>query len=217
MKTDSQVQHDVMAELEWEPSVDHADIGVAVSSGVVTLSGTVASYAEKLAAEKAARRVEGVKALAEEITVRHMGGSQHSDTEIAERIIALCSWNVIIPHDRITIKVEKGLVTLGGTVDWYYQARAAADAAGEIDGVIGVINAIAVRQLPVASSIRDRIVAAIRRQAESDATSIKVETKDGVVTLTGQVKAWHERQVAEQAAWSAPGVTKVEDNILVTA
>lgn len=217
MKTDSQLQHDVLLELEWEPSIDHADIGVAVTNGVVTLSGTVKSYAEKIAAERAAERVAGVKALAEEITVRYPEDPKHSDAEIAERIAALFSWNVTIPSDRITIKVEKGWATLGGTVDWKYQAEAAGEAAGKIGGVIGVINLIAVRKAPMASDVRERIMAAIKRQAQIDADSVTVHTKGGMVTLSGRVKAWSERRIAEQAAWAAPGVTSVEDNILVAA
>ncbi|AMK22913.1 MULTISPECIES: BON domain-containing protein [Sphingomonadaceae] len=215
MKSDSQLQRDVMAELEWEPSVDHADIGVAVTDGVVTLSGFVKTYSEKLAAEKAARRVAGVKAIAEEIKVRFASDPKTADHEIAKRILDMFAWNVSIPDDKIKVKVEHGWVTLTGTVDWYYQSDEARKVAGKVTGVTGVSNQIELRRLPTAHDVKDRIVAAIKRQADLDAATVTVLTDGGKVTLSGKVKAWNERQIAERAAWSAPGVTKVDDNIVV--
>lgn len=215
-KTDSQLQHDVIAELEWEPSVDNADIGVSVHAGVVTLSGYVKTYPEKLAAEKAAKRVAGVRAIAEEIQVRFAHEPKAADHEIAKRIIDLFSWNVSVPEDRVTVKVEHGWVTLTGTVDWYYQADEARKAAGRISGVRGVTTDIAVRRLPVAANVKERILAALKRQAELDGSSVTVVTEGTKVRLGGRVRAWNERGIAERAAWAAPGVTDVEDNIVVT-
>lgn len=215
MKTDSQLQSDVMAELEFEPSVDHADIGVAVTDGVVTLSGFVKSYAEKVAAERAARRVAGVRAIAEEVKVRYPSDKKTSDTEIARRIMDIFEWDAVIPDDRITVKVENGWVTLTGTVDWFYQGEAARKAAGKISGVIGVSNLTEVRQRPKIDDIRDRITAAFKRSAGLDAATVTIATDGGRVTLGGKVKAWNERRLAEQAAWATPGVTKVVDNIVV--
>lgn len=214
-KTDSDLQHDVMDELEWEPSVDHADIGVSVHDGVVTLSGFVKSYPEKIAAEKAARRVAGVKAIAEDIKVRYASDPKSADHEIAKRIVDMFTWNVSVPDDKIKVKVEHGWVTLSGTVDWYFQSDAARKAAGQIKGVLGITNFIEVKQHPVASDIKSRILAAFKRQADLDAASVTVATDGGTVKLGGQVKAWNERTAAERAAWAAPGVTKVEDHITI--
>lgn len=213
-KTDSQLQHDVLAELEWEPSVDHADIGVAVNDGVVTLSGYVKAYPEKMAAEKATRRVSGVKAIAEEIKVRFASDPKTADHEIAKRIVDMFSWNVFVP-DNIGVKVEHGWVTLTGTADAWYQANEARKAAGKIKGVIGVSNLIALRATPTSSDVKTRILAAFKRQADLDADSVTVIAHGNTVTLGGKVKAWNERGIAERAAWAAPGVTKVEDNIVV--
>lgn len=214
-KSDSQLQHDVMAELEWEPSIDHADIGVAVNDGVVTLSGYVKSYPQKVAAEKATRRVAGVRAIAEEIKVRFASDPKTADHEIAKRIIDMFAWNVSIPDDKIKVKVEHGWVTLSGTVDWHYQSNEARVAAGRVTGVTGVSNLIEVKKLPVASDVKDRIMAAFKRQADLDAGTVTVVTDGSTVRLGGKVKNWNERGIAERAAWAAPGVNKVEDNIVV--
>lgn len=217
MKTDNQLQRDVMAELEWEPSVTHSDIGVSVKDGVVALSGFVPNYAEKLAAEKATRRVSGVHAIAEEIKVRYPFEPKTSDSEVARRILDIFSWDAVIPNDKINVKVEKGWVTLSGSVDWRFQADAARRAAGKIHGVVGVSDLIEVHKLPAASDVRERIVAAFKRSADVDSGTITVFTEGNKVILNGKVHGWHERNVAENAAWAAPGVTKVEDNLVVTA
>lgn len=214
-KSDSQLQHDVMAELEWEPSIDHADIGVAVNDGVVTLSGFVKNYPQKLAAEKATRRVVGVRAIAEEIKVRFASDPKTADHEIAKRIVDMFAWNVSIPDDKVKVKVEHGWVTLSGTVDWHYQSNEARAAAGRVTGVTGVSNLVEVKKLPVASDIKDRIMAAFKRQADLDAGTVTVATDGSTVRLGGKVKNWNERGIAERAAWAAPGVNKVEDNIVV--
>lgn len=215
MKSDSQLQHDVLDELEWEPSVDHAEIGVAVNDGVVTLSGFVGSYPEKIAAEKAARRVAGVKAIAEEIKVRFASDPKTADHEVARRILDMFAWNVMVPDDKIKVKVEHGWVTLSGTVDWHYQRDEARKVAGKVHGVTGISNLIEIRQLPTASDIKGRIMAAFMRQADLDAGTVTVQTDGSKVTLGGRVKAWNERTIAERAAWAAPGVTRVEDNIVI--
>lgn len=214
-KTDSQLQHDVMAELEWEPAVDHADIGVAVTDGVVTLSGYVKSFTEKLAAEKAARRVAGVKAIAEEIKVRLASDNKTADHEIAKRIVDVIAWTVAIPADKVKVKVEHGWVTLTGTVDWHFISREVARAAGQVSGVTGVSNSIKVGPLPTSADVEARIMAAFKRQAGLDAGGVSVTTDGSTVQLRGKVKAWGERRIAELAAWSAPGVTGVEDQLAV--
>ncbi|MBW8297953.1 BON domain-containing protein [Sphingopyxis sp.] len=214
-KTDSQLQHDVMAELEWEPAVDQAEIGVAVTDGVVTLTGYVKNFTEKLAAEKAVRRVAGVRAIAEEIKVRLASDSKTADHEIAKRILDMIAWTVSIPDDKIKVKVEHGWVTLSGTVDWFFQSNEARKAAARVSGVVGVTNLIDVKQLPARADIKDRIVSAFKRQADLDAAGVTVTTDGGTVKLSGKVHAWNERGIAERAAWSAPGVTKVEDHLTV--
>lgn len=215
MKSDSELQQDVMSELEWDPRVDHADIGISVSDGVVTLNGYVRSYAEKQAAERAAQRVSGVKAIAEEIKVRNDFDATTADHEIAKRILDIFAWNVLIPQDKLGVKVEKGWVTLTGAVDWHFQAEEAKKAAGKISGVLGIMNRIEVRHRPTTGDIRKRIEAAFERQADLDAAGVTIALDGTKVKLSGKVKAWHERQVAERAAWAAPGVTLVEDHIVV--
>ncbi|WP_422059315.1 BON domain-containing protein [Sphingopyxis sp.] len=214
-RTDSELQHDVIAELEWEARVDHAHIGVAVDAGVVTLSGHVASYPEKMAAEKAVGRVAGVKALAEEIEVRLASDPGTSDREIARRIVEMIGWTVGIPDGRIRVKVERGWVTLSGSVDWNFQRREVFKVAGRAAGVVEVSNLIVVRELPTSADVQKRIVLAFKRQANLDAGGIEVITDGGTVTLRGHVRAWGERAIAESAAWSAPGVTSVEDYLAV--
>lgn len=215
MKTDSQLQQDVMDELQWEPRVDHANIGVAVKDGIVSLSGFVKSYAEKLAAEKAARRVKGVRGLAEEIEVRFESQAKTADPEIAKRIADIFDWSVSIPDEKVKIKVEHGWVTLYGNVDWHYQRDAAKNAAARINGVKGVTNLIEVKKAPSPGDVRDRIMSALKRAADVDAGSITVLADGGTVRLSGKVHSWYERQVAERAAWAAPGVYRIEDNITV--
>ena len=212
-KTDDLLQHDVMAELMWEPSVDHADIGVAAVDGVVTLSGYVSSYAEKLAAEKAARRVAGVSAIAQEIKVRYASDAKTADHEIAKRVLDVFSWNSMVPKEGIQVKVENGWVSLTGKVRWHYQSREASRAASQISGVIGVSNDLKIVNDVSASDVRSRIVDAFKRQAGLDANSVTITLDEGKVILGGQVRAWHERQAAERAAWAAPGVTEVIDRI----
>lgn len=214
-KEDDQLQDDVIAELEWDPSVDHTDIGVAVNDGVVTLAGYVKSYPQKVAAERAVRRVAGVRALAEELKVRLASDPKTADHEIAKRIVDMIGWTVAIPEDQIKVKVEHGWVTLTGTVDWHFIAKEVARAAGHISGVTGVSNMIKVGPVPTPADIKARIIAAFKRQAGLDAGGVTVITDGSTVKLRGKVKAWGERRIAELAAWSAPGVAEVEDYLAV--
>jgi osmotically-inducible protein OsmY len=216
MKSDSELQRDVMAELAWDPSIHHTDIGVAVSHGVVTLSGLVRSFAEKMEAEQVVRRVAGTRAIAESLKVRYPSDTKTADPEIARRILDIFAWSVAVPAERVAVKVEDGWVTLTGTVDWFYQKDAACRAAGKISGVTGISNLITLREVPVADDVKERIVAAIKRAADSDAQSVTVVTDGGKVTLGGRVRGWSERGIAERAAWAAPGVTSIEDNIITT-
>lgn len=214
-KSDADLQRDVLDELAWEPSVDHAGIGVAVVDGIVALSGYVGSYAHKLAAESAALRVAGVRAIANEIRVRHAADSKTADHEIARRILDIFAYDALIPEQAITVAVERGWVSLTGEVEWKYQSEAASQAAGRISGVTGVSNNIAISTKASVPDIRRRIEEAFRRQAGLDAAGVTIAANGHKVTLGGKVKAWHERRLAEQAAWAAPGVTQVDDRIVI--
>lgn len=215
MKTDKQLQDDVIAELEWDPIVDSADIGVAVVDGVVSLNGYVPSYSQKLAAERAARRVAGVKAIAEEIKVRFASDPHTADHEIARRILDVFKWNAMIPDDRITVKVENGWVTLSGETTWHFESEEASRAAAKISGVKGVSNVISIAKRVAPGDVRQKIKDAFARQANIDANTVEIAVDGGKVTLSGHVKAWHERKAAESAAWAAPGVNQVVDHIAV--
>ena len=212
--SDGNLQQAVIDELEWEPSVNAADIGVTTKEGVVTLRGRVGTYAEKLAAEKAAGRVTGVKAVAEELEVRWLFDPP-DDGDIAQAAIQALSWDVEVPKDSVTVKVEKGLVTLAGTVDSYFQSNAAVKAVAKLRGVRRVSNEIAIRPPVAASEVKSKIKAAFSRNAQIDADKIDVTTDGGKVTLTGKVDSWQERRVAEHTAWSAPGVERVDDRLTV--
>jgi osmotically-inducible protein OsmY len=213
--SDLQLRQDVLDELEFEPSVNAAHIGVTANRGVVTLSGFVMSYAEKTAAERAARRVKGVKAIAEEIEVRLPSDAKRADDEIAARAVDILRWNVGALADRIKVKVEKATVTLTGEVDWQFQKTDADHAVHKLSGVVDVINRICVASPVHAVEVREKIEKALRRSAEFEASRIAVETEGGRVILSGKVHAWYERDIAERAAWSAPGVTEVQDRITI--
>jgi osmotically-inducible protein OsmY len=213
--SDLELQRDVLDELEFEPSINAAHIGVTANKGVVTLTGFVTSYAEKLAAERAARRVKGVKAIAEEIEVRLPSDTKHADDEIAARAVNILKWQVGLPADRITVKVERGIVTLGGEVEWRFQKTEAEGAIHKLTGVVEVFNQIRIAAPAHAHEVREKIQKALQRSAGLDALGITVRTDGGKVVLNGKVRAWYERELAEQAAWSAPGVSAVEDHIIV--
>jgi osmotically-inducible protein OsmY len=219
MPDDATLQAMVMAELEWEPSLDAAHIGVAAKHGVVTLTGFVDNYAAKAAAERAASRVQGVKAIAEEIEVRLPNAVKHADDEIAERAVRILAWDIEVPRDRIHVKVEHGVVTLLGDVNFQFQRSAAEAAVRRLGGVRGVVNLIGV--VPAAGSrtdpdlVQQKIENALRRNAEIEASHIRVSIDGSKITLRGQVRTWFERSVAENAAWAAPGVTEVRDELQV--
>ena len=213
MKTDTELQRDVMDELQWEPTVKAAEIGVGVKDGVVTLSGYVDSYYKKWAAERAASRVFGVKAVAEEIKVRLPGSLKRSDEDIARAASNVLEWNVAVPHDRVKVQVQDGVVALSGEVDWWYQMLAAEEAVRHLMGVVSVSNQITVRPAAKPQGVKDQIETALRRNALLDARRVTVETRGGKVILRGSVRNWAEREQVERAAWAAPGVSEVESTI----
>ena len=213
MNEDLQLQKMVIDELEFEPSVKAAHIGVSARDGVVTLSGHVESYAEKFAAERAARRIKGVKAIAQELEVQLPFEHKTADDEIAARAVHFLDWDVAIPRGRISVKVEHGIVTLNGAVDWAYQRAEAEYDVRKLTGVKGVINDIMIVPRADIEDVRAKIRAALERNAELEANNITVSVADGKVTLGGKVKAWTEREAAERAAWSVAGVRQIEDHI----
>lgn len=216
MKSDKQVQTDVVAELGWEPSVNAAHIGVEVSDGVVTLAGHVGSYAEKLAAERAAQRVAGVKALAVEMEVTLAGPSQRTDADIARSAENVLQWTTSVPASCIKVKVENGWITLSGQVEWDFQRQSAAGAVRHLMGVTGVSDQVAIKPRVSSTVVKSDIEAALKRRAQSHADAISVEIRGNDVTLTGICNSWSERQLAVDSAWSAPGVHNVMDNMTVT-
>jgi osmotically-inducible protein OsmY len=214
---DLELKRAVESELSFEPSINAAEIGVAVKDGVVTLSGRVPSYWEKVAAERAAARVTGVKAVANELEVRLPGMSERKDEDIARAAVDALKWNVLVPEERIKVKVSKGWVTLEGSVDWQYQKSAAEKSVRRLVGVVGVSNLIEVKPAVSKAEVKSAIESALKRLAEVDANRIRVDTEDGKVVLSGTVRSWFEREEAERAAWSAPGVRTVEDHIAIAA
>ena len=215
MSSDLQLRQDVLDELEFEPSVNAAHIGVTANHGVVTLTGFVTSYAEKTAAERAARRVKGVRAIAEEIEVRLPSDTKRADDEIAARAVDILKWQVGVPAERIAVKVEKGVVTLTGEVDWQFQRTEADHVVHKLSGVVDVVNKIRVASPVHTVEVKEKIEKALQRSAELEASRITVETEGGGVILKGRVHAWYERDIAERAAWSAPGVTEVQDRLTI--
>lgn len=213
---DNALQREVLDELKFEPSLNAAEIGVAVKNGVVTLSGYVDNYTQKLTAEKAAKRVRGVKGLAEEIEVRIPSSAKRTDAEVARAALNALEWDVQVPHDKILVKVEDARVTLEGDVDWGFQKEAATKAVRHLMGVRGVSNLISVKPRVKTLEIKDRIREAFKRSAELDADGIRIDASDGEVTLSGSVHSLLERDEAGRVAWAAPGVAKVENNLSIS-
>ena len=213
--TDRELQEHVQKALEWEPSVDAAEIGVSVDGGVVTLRGDVASYSEKAASERVALGVYGVKAVANDINVRLVDGQKRTDTEVAQAVVSALRWNTMVPDEKITATVTNGWVTLKGRVSWEYERAAAGNAVRDLIGVSGVSNTITVEPHVSSVDVKSKIEAALKRSAEVDARRIHVATADSKVILSGNVHSWFERDEARRAAWSAPGVKEVDDRIAV--
>lgn len=215
MRSDREIQHDVLEELQWEPSLEAARIGVAADHGVVVLTGHVDTYARKWQAEKAAKRVAGVEAVANDIEVEHHEMTSPDDASIAQRALSALDWNVSVPKHRLHVSVANGWLTLEGDVEWYYQKRSAEDAVRDLMGVRGITNNIVVKPRVRAAEVKEKIEAALRRSAECDAQKIAVETTGSEVVLRGTVRSWAEHEDAIHAAWAAPGVTRVEDHLAI--
>lgn len=214
---DKELRKRVIDQLDYEPAIDGTDIGVATEVGVVILTGHVRSFAEKKIVERIVSRIKGVKAIALDLEVRYGPQAKVTDDQIAERALKSLAWNVLVPINRIMVKVERGWVTLSGDVKWSFQREAAESSVRKLAGLVGVINMIGILNEPQPSDVKSRIVEALKRDALLDADRINVSVKDHTVTLEGKVHAWHERTVAENAAWAAPGVTKVDDRLVVAA
>jgi osmotically-inducible protein OsmY len=216
MKSDSEIERDVRDELKWDPDLDADDIAVSVKNGVVTLAGFTRSYADRLEAEAAAKRVAGVLAVANDIEVRLPAIDQRPDPDIARDAVAALKAELPISYDRIKVIVKDGWITLEGAVEWQYQKTTAENAVRKVKGVKGVTNVVTVKPKVAPSELQRKIMEAFKRNAEVDANRITVEANGSEVILKGTVRSWIEREEAERVAWSAPGVTKVEDRIVVS-
>jgi osmotically-inducible protein OsmY len=215
LRSDTDIQKDIIAELNWEPSLRDDDIAISVRDGVVTLAGFTDSYVDRWKAEQVASKVKGVKAIANDIEVKLTSSSTRPDPDIARAGLDALRWNISVPHDRIKVKVEKGWVTLEGDVDWYYQKEAAERSVRYLTGVRGVSNLMTLRARPVPADIKQKIKDALQRGAEFDAEHITVEMDGSKVILRGTVRSFAEMQDAERAARNAPGVTEVENRLTV--
>ncbi|RJF78701.1 BON domain-containing protein [Rhodopseudomonas palustris] len=216
MKSDSEIERDVRDELKWDPHVDDSDIAISVKDGVVTLAGFTHSYADRLEAESAAKRVAGVRAVANDIEVRLPSIDQRPDPDIARDALAALKSELPISHEKIKVTVRDGWITLEGSAEWQYQKTSGEKAVRKVKGVKGVINLITVKPKVQPSELKQKILDAFKRNAEVDANRIQVEANGSEVVLKGTVRSWIEREEAERVAWSAPGVSKVDDRIVVS-
>lgn len=216
MKTDAQIQHDVMEELKWEPAVTATSVGVGVADGVVTLSGHVESFSQKWAAERAAQRVSGVKALAVELDVRLTPLTTRPDADLARSAENVLEWVSYLPTNSIKVMVEKGWITLTGAVDWDYQRHNAASAVRHLMGVVGVSNEVALKPQVSSTRLKAEIEDVLKRRTNGNAERIAVEVDGHTVTLTGSVGSWYQRHLATRSAWGSRGVTLVVDNLSVS-
>ena len=215
MKTDSQLQQDVLAELRWEPSVNAAQIGVEVTDGIVTLSGHVSSFAGKWDAERAAQRVAGVHGMAIDIEVALPPSDQRNDVDIARAAENVLQWTTYLPRDAVAVLVDHGWITLSGEVDWDYQRQAAVKAVRHLMGVTGVSDQIGIRGGVTLQAVQTEIEAALKRRARQDAQQISVDIRGADITLRGTVHSWSERELAMHSAWGTPGVRSVVDQMTI--
>jgi len=217
MRTNTQLQKAVLAELEWEPRVDASQVGVATVNGVVTLTGSVPSYPERIAADQAVKRVAGVKGIVNDLEVHLPGSSQREDTDLAQAALRALKWDVMVPADSVTIRVAHGWLTLEGTLEQEYQRNAAERAVRHLRGLRGCVNNIELKPRVTETQVRHRIQAALKRRAEFDANQVKVAVEGSRVTLKGVVHSWREHDDAVNAAWDAGGVSSVEDELTIKA
>ncbi len=218
MKTDSQIQADVMQEINWDPSVTHEHIGVSAAKGVVTLTGNVPNYAEKYAAERAAQRVADVKAVVEKIEVKLPSMFIRDDQDVADAILNQFKWSIQVPDRELKVSVEKGWVTLSGEVDWAFQRNSASRCVSDLTGVRGVTNNVTIKAKKVQTeNVKQKIEEALKREAKREARQIAVEISGSKVILSGDVRTFSEMEEAKWAAWSAPGVTTVENRMNVNS
>ena len=216
IRTDEQIQKDVLAELKWEPRVQSTEIGVAVKNGIVTLTGFVDSYTKRLAAEEAAHRVRGVKAVANDIEVKLFSSSERTDADIAAAAVRALEWDAFVSVDKLDVTVSKGWITLKGEVEWQFQRQDAERVVRRLTGVKGVSNLITVKPRVTPSELKQKIEKALVRSAETDAQHITVEVDGSKVILKGTVRAFAEKQEAARVAWSAPGVSSVDNRITIS-